>query len=146
MLPFIVLLLATLLFRLLGVIGVPLFSTWHAASTWGLAAMLLLTASAHFNAMKGDLIKMVPRQFPFPNQIVQITGILEILGAIGLLIPLTRTAAGICLAILFVAMLPANINAARHAVTLRGRAATSLWLRIPMQVIFIAVALWGALG
>jgi uncharacterized membrane protein len=146
MLPFIVLLGATLLFRLSGALGVPLFTTWHAAALWGLAVMLMLTASAHFNSMKGDLIKMVPRQFPFPDRIIQITGILEILGAIGLLIPFTRTAAGICLAILFVAMLPANINAARNAITLRGRAATQLWLRIPMQVIFIAVALWGALG
>ena len=40
----------------------------------------------------------------------------------------------------FLAVLPANIHAARAGVTLRGKPATSLWLRIPMQVLFIAVA------
>jgi uncharacterized membrane protein len=145
-LPFAVLLVATLLFRMLGVLGVSQFSTWHVSSLWGLVVMLLFTASAHFTAMKDDLIKMVPQQFPYPRQIVLITGILEILGAIGLLIPFTRLAAGICLAALFVAMVPANINAARKAIPLRGQTATPLWFRIPMQALFIALALWSALG
>ena len=76
---------------------------------------------------------------------VFVTGILEILGAIGLLILQVRTAAGICLAILFVAMFPANINAALKQVPLRGKSATPLWLRLPMQGLFIALALWVAL-
>jgi uncharacterized membrane protein len=95
--------------------------------------------------MKEDLIKMVPKPFPYPRQIVFVAGVLEILGAIGLLIPLVRTAAGICLAILFVAMVPANINAALKQIPLRGRPATPLWLRLPMQALFIALALWVAL-
>ncbi len=41
---------------------------------------------------------MVPSQLPFPRQLVFVTGLLEILGAIGLLIPQVRPAAGICLA------------------------------------------------
>lgn len=145
MLVFVVLIVAALIFRSLGALGVPLFQTWHNASLWGLAVMLLLTASAHFTTMKEDLIKMVPRQFLYPRQIVLVTGILEILGAIGLLIPFTRAAAGICLAILFVAMLPANINAALKAIPLSGRPATPLWLRVPMQALFIALALWAGL-
>lgn len=145
MLTLVVLLVVTLIFRGLGVLGLPLFRTWHDASLWGLAVMLLFTASAHFTPMKEDLIKMVPRQFRYPRQIVLIPGILEILGAIGLLIPFTRTVSGICLAALFVALLPANINAALKAISLRGRAATPLWLRVPMQVLFIALALWAAL-
>ena len=146
MLTLVVLIVATLVFRGLGALGLPLFQTWHNASLWGLAVMLLFTASAHFTSMKEDLINMVPQWFPYPRQTVLITGILEILGAIGMLIPFTRTAAGICLALLFVAMLPANINAALKAVPLRGRPATPLWLRVPMQVLFIALALWVALG
>jgi len=146
MLTFVVLMVATLIFRGLGALGVPHFQTWHDASLWGLAVMLLFTASAHFTPMKEDLIKMVPQPFTYPRQIVLITGILEILGAIGLLIPFTRTVAGICLAVLFVALLPANINAALKAIPLRGRPATPLWLRVPMQVLFIVLVLWIALG
>ena len=145
MIPLMVLFVSLLVFRGLGVLGVPLFFTWHDSILWALSVMILFTASAHFTSLKEDLIKMVPEQFPFPRQIVFVTGILEILGAIGLLIPQVRTAAGICLAILFVAMFPANIKAAIKKVPLRGQSATPLWLRLPMQVLFIALALWVAL-
>ena len=146
MVTLIVLFISLLVFRGLGVLGVPLFLTWHDCALWALAVMILFTASAHFTALKEDLIKMVPKFFPFPRQIVFVTGLLEIAGAFGLLIPQVRTAAGICLTILFVAMFPANINAVLRQVPLRGRPATPLWLRIPMQVLFIALALWSALG
>jgi uncharacterized membrane protein len=43
-------------------------------------------------------------------------------------------------------MFPANINAALKQVPLRGKPATPLWLRLPMQVLFIALALWVALA
>ena len=44
------------------------------------------------------------------------------------------------LIVLLVVMLPANISAARRGVLLRGRQATPLWIRVPMQVLFIAWA------
>ena len=146
MIPLLVLFVSLLVFRGLGFLGVPLFLTWHDSALWALSVMVLFTASAHFTALKEDLIKMVPKPFPCPRQIVFVTGILEILGAIGLLIPQVRTAAGICLALLFVAMFPANIKAALGQVPLRGRPATPLWLRLPMQVLFVALAVWSALG
>ena len=146
MVTLIVLFISLLVFRGLGVLGVPLFVTWHDCALWALSVMILFTASAHFTALKEDLIKMVPKFFPFPRLVVFVTGLLEIAGAFGLLIPQVRTAAGVCLALLFVAMFPANISAALRQVPLRGRPATPLWLRIPMQVLFIALALWGALG
>lgn len=146
MVTLIVLLVALLILRGLGVLGVPLFLTWHDCALWALSVMVLFTASAHFTALKEDLIKMVPTVFPAARQIVFVTGLLEIAGALGLLIPQVRTAAGLCLALLFVAMVPANINAALRQTPLRGRSATPLWLRLPMQVLFIALALWSALG
>jgi hypothetical protein len=72
------------------------------------------------------------------------TGICEIAGAAGLLLPEFQRAAGYALIAFFLAVLPANIRAARAGVTLRGKPATTLWLRIPMQVLFIAVAFWSA--
>jgi uncharacterized membrane protein len=53
----------------------------------------------------------------------------------------TRKAAGICLALLFVALLPANVNAAQLALEDVG---SPLWQRIPEQVLYIGIALWGA--
>jgi uncharacterized membrane protein len=48
----------------------------------------------------------------------------------------------VALIALFVALLPANIHAARSGVTLRGKPATPLALRVPMQILFIALTAW----
>jgi uncharacterized membrane protein len=108
----------------------------------GFAVMLLFTASAHFTSMKEDLIRMTPPWVPWPRAMVFFTGLCELAGAIGLVIPTTRRAAAIALILFFIAVLPANIHAARAGVTLRGRPPTPLWLRLPMQMLFIALAWW----
>jgi len=77
MITLIVLLVSLLIFRGLGILGVPLFLTWHDSALWALSVMVLFTASAHFTSIKEDLIKMVPKPFPYPRQIVFVTGILE---------------------------------------------------------------------
>jgi uncharacterized membrane protein len=144
--PFLVLLLSLLLMRGLGAAGIGLFASWPSDAAYALALMLLVTASAHFTRTKEDLIRMVPAAFPFRAQIVTITGSLELLGAVGLIIPATRGLAGVCLALLFIAMFPANVNGAVRNLPLRGRMATPLWLRTPMQLVVLGVALWAALA
>jgi uncharacterized membrane protein len=146
MVPFMLLLLSLLVLRGLGAVGIGVFASWPSDAAYALALMLLLTATMHFTKTREDLIRMVPARFPFRRQVVTITGYLELLGAIGLLISPTRLPAGICLALLFIAMLPANINGAVRGLSLRGRPVTPLWLRVPMQLVFIGVALWAALG
>jgi uncharacterized membrane protein len=111
------------------------------AAAWSLCAMLLLTGGAHFSPLREDMIRMVPPFFPAPALIVTVTGVLELLGAVGLLLRRTRVAAGICLALLFVAMTPANIYAAQQGLTLGGEPVTPLWIRIPEQLVYIALAL-----
>jgi uncharacterized membrane protein len=140
-----VLLVSLLLFRGLGVLGVDIFATWQVSAAWALAAMFGFTASAHFTKTKEDLVAMVPKAFPNPRMLVYLTGVLEILGAIGLLVPMTRSLAGICLALLLVAMFPANVSAARKGTQLRGKPPTPLWIRAPMQLLFVGIALWVAL-
>ncbi|MFI6508734.1 hypothetical protein ACIBCT_14110 [Streptosporangium sp. NPDC050855] len=148
----IVLLLATLCFRLLGAVaGLTRFATWRASAAHGLAVMLVMTASAHFVPSDvtfmpnhADMTAMVPPFVPFPGLVVHLTGVLELAGAVGLVLPATRRAAGICLALLFVLMLPANVHAALADVPLAGEPATPLWQRVPEQVLYIGVALWAA--
>ena len=142
----IVLFVALLFFRGLGILGVDGLSGWQASAAWALAVMFLFTASAHFTRTKDDLAKMVPLAFPNPRLLVALTGGLEVLGAVGLLLPDTRGPAGIGLALLLIAMFPANVDAARRGVKLRGKQATPLWLRAPMQALFIVLALWVSLG
>jgi uncharacterized membrane protein len=146
-----VLVLATLVFRALGALGVRRFASWPVSAAHGMAVMLLFTASAHFvpadvTAMPNhaDLVRMVPPFLPFADALVYVTGVLEFLGAAGLVLTATRWAAGYALAALFVTLLPANIYAAVSDVPFAGGAATPLWQRIPEQILYLAVALWVA--
>jgi uncharacterized membrane protein len=140
-----VLVAATLAARLAGALGAAALRSWPAAARVGLAVTLLFTASAHFTPMRHDLARMIPPAIPYPMAMVYFTGACEIAGAVGLLIPRTRRAAALALIVFFLAVLPANIHAARAGVTLRGAPATRLAVRIPMQVLFIALAWWAGL-
>ena len=141
MIPLVVLAAAFLLFVLLGMAGIPYFAGYHHALRLALAVMFLLTASAHWGAKRADLVKMVPPPFKQPERWVTITGILEILGAIGLLIPATVTVAALGLALMLIAIFPANVHAARHHMTIGGRPVPKLGIRILIQLIFLASVL-----
>lgn len=136
----IVLLGSLLIFRVLGFAGIGLFTTWEHSARVALATMFLFTAVSHFAPMRRDLIAMVPPGLPRPELLVLITGLAEVAGAVGLLIPRLRFWAASGLILLLIVMLPANVSAARRGILLRGRHATSLWLRVPMQMLFIAWA------
>jgi uncharacterized membrane protein len=137
-----VLLSSWVVFRIAGWLGVRALNSARDSGRSALAVMLLFTAASHFNHMRHDLARMVPHWMPQPMSIIYITGVLEVLGAIGLLIPQTRRAAGICLGLLMAAMFPGNIKAAQEQLTIGGQVATPLLLRIPMQLLFIALAWW----
>ena len=100
-----------LIFRVAGVFGVAAFSTWVAAVRWALAAMFLFTGIAHFTKAKYSMARMVPQVFGNAMAWVYFTGLCEIAGAVGLLLPRFRSLAGICLILLLIAMFPANAKA-----------------------------------
>jgi uncharacterized membrane protein len=141
MLPFIVLVISTLVLKILGLAGVALLNSWTWCLRGGLALMFLSTASAHWGKRRGELVAMVPRAFPNPELLVSATGVLEILGAFGLLIPAIAPVAAACLAMLLVSLFPANIRAAREGLTIGGRPATALPLRTLLQLVFIVAVL-----
>ena len=141
MIPFIVLVIAMLILRAIGAAGVALFTNWTWCLRGGLALMFLFTASAHWGKQRADLVAMVPSAFPRPDLIVSATGVLEILGAVGLLIPAVAPVAAACVAMLLISLFPANIRAARERLTIGGRPATALPLRTLLQLVFIAAVL-----
>jgi uncharacterized membrane protein len=142
MVPLGVLLVSLLVFRTFGALGFEPLSEWRTAAACALAVMFLFTASAHFTRTKKDLIAMVPSVFPRPELLVSTTGVLEVLGAVGLLVPATRSLAGTGLILLLVAMFPANVAAARKGVPLRGKPPTPLPLRLFLQLVFIGTTWW----
>jgi uncharacterized membrane protein len=137
MISFGVLLVGTLVARLVGFAGVDAVDDWQVALRIGLALMFLLTASGHWGSRRADLVAMVPPSLPARELLVTVTGVLEIAGAIGLLLPATYEAAAICLAVMLLFLFPANVRAARKKLTLGGRPATPLPVRTVLQVVFV---------
>jgi uncharacterized membrane protein len=144
MAPLILLASAAIVFWLVGRAGIVAFQDPSAVLRTSLALMFLLTASAHWGKRRADLIRMVPPAFPRPDLLVTVTGVLEILGAIGLFIPSTARAAATCLALLLIALFPANIHAARNNLTIGGRRVPALPLRAAIQIVFVAALIAAA--
>ncbi|MGX6602458.1 DoxX family protein [Micromonosporaceae bacterium Da 78-11] len=141
MAPLIILIVGSALTRLIGMLGVDALDAWWPALRVGLALMFVLTGLAHFGlGRRAGLIAMVPPRLPRPDLLVTVTGVLELAGALGLLLPATARLAAGCLAVLMLEMFPANFSAARRHVDLGGRPATPLAVRVPMQLIFIGAA------
>jgi uncharacterized membrane protein len=141
MAPLIVLLTSFLLLNILGRLGMPFSFGWWTAMRISLAAMFLLTASAHWGQRRADLIRMIPPRLPRPDVLVSVTGVLEILGAIGLLIPPIAPFAGLCLSLFLMAIFPANVHAARERLAILGKPVTPLVARTTIQVIFVAATM-----
>ncbi|MCU1696576.1 MAG: hypothetical protein JWR34_2639 [Mycobacterium sp.] len=111
---FLGLVLGSLVARVVGWLGVDYVDSWPAAIAVGLALMFTMTGVAHFvPGMRRDMIAIVPPRLPKPALLVTITGVLELLGAVGVLYPPTRVAAAVCLLALMLVMFPANVYASR---------------------------------
>jgi uncharacterized membrane protein/heme-degrading monooxygenase HmoA len=115
-------------------------ASWPLALRGGLAAMFLTTGTTHFVGLRDDLIAMVPPALPAPELLVTVTGVLELAGALGLLMTPTAAWAGGGLALLLVAMFPANVHAATSGLALGGAPATPLGPRTAMQLLYLAAA------
>jgi uncharacterized membrane protein len=144
MAPLIVMLVVWLVARSIGAIGLWLQAgSWTGALRIALAAMFVFTAISHFHPRtRPDLIRMVPASLPAPALLVSATGLLELLGAVGLMVPRARLAAAYGLIALLVAMFPANVRAARAGLMVAGRRATPLLWRLPLQLFWIAALWW----
>lgn len=107
-----------------------------------MCAMLLFTALGHFLFTEG-MSKMIPDFIPLKSPVTILTGVLEIVIAIGLLFPNYQKTTGWILIAFLLLMLPANIKASLENLnyqtgTYDGKGLFYLWFRIPLQVFFIA--------
>jgi len=106
-----------------------------------MSVMLVFTALAHFVFTKG-MAMMLPDFVPYKTATVYLTGIIEIIAAIGLFIPKFRVITAWLLIAFFILILPANIYAAIKNIdyqkgTFDGSGLAYLWFRIPLQILFI---------
>jgi uncharacterized membrane protein len=145
MAPLVVLVAAAGLARLIGWLGdIAWLDSWSHAAALGLAAMFALTSSAHFlEPRRSALAEMVPPRLPNPTAWVALTGVLEIAGAIGLLIPPFAKLAAVGLLLLLIVMFPANVRAARGGI---GINTMPLPLRTVVQLIFVGACVLVLVG
>ena len=137
MIPFIVLIGLFGVFYLLGSIWFPSLN-WLTCLRLALAGMFLLTASAHWGKRRPDLIAMVPPAFPRPDLLVTVTGLFEIAGAIGLMLPKVAPYAALGLSLMLLAVFPANVHAARQHLSIAGQRVEALLPRTLLQLVFLA--------
>ena len=139
-----------LLYILLGVFATGLIVThyfskkinYSFSGRIAMSVILMVTAYGHFVYVPGMAL-MIPDFIPFKTELVYITGVIEFLAAIGLLLPRLQKLTAILLIIFFVLILPANIHATLNHIDLftgntTGPGVMYLWFRIPMQVLLIA--------
>ncbi len=112
------------------------------AGNIAMSVMLLFTAIGHFAFVKG-MEMMMPPFIPFKAAMVYITGILEVMAAVGLLIPSLQLLTSYLLILFFILILPVNLYAAAKRVdyqkgTYEGPGLSYLWFRIPFQLFLIA--------
>jgi uncharacterized membrane protein len=105
---------------------------------WMLVVIFAVAGVLHF-ALTDTYARIVPRWLPAARTLVYVSGVAEIAGAVGLMLPQLREAAGWGLIALLVAVLPANVQMLQSA---RGSGAAAwwqalLWARLPLQLVLI---------
>jgi uncharacterized membrane protein len=112
---------------------------------WAMVTFMVASGIGHF-AITDAYVAMVPASFPAPRLLVWLSGVAELAGGIGLVLPWLslRRAAAIGIIALLLAIFPANINMAVNHISPPGMhiSPTALWARLPLQALFIAWAWW----
>lgn len=115
------------------------------AARYALAAAFLIAGVAHLRSPAG-FIAITPHWVPWPEQVIALTGLAEIVGAVGLMIAPLRRAAGIGLALYALCVWPANLNHALNDIALGG-VHLGWWYHAPrlmLQPVIIWWALWAS--
>ena len=113
------------------------------AARLGMAAAMVFAGAAHWT-MPTPFIQHLPSWVPAAETLILLTGGIEVaLGAALLTRQPWRRFAGLALAAYLVAVFPSNVYVALSAVEVDGQPGGWYpWLRLPLQVLFVAWALW----
>ena len=114
---------------------------WIQRVALGLAALVFVGAGVMHFVRPAFFVAIVPPFLPAPLALVYVSGVFELLGGVGLLIPRARRWAAYGLIALLIAVFPANIymavEAERFAAELKVSPA-ALFVRLPIQLVLIA--------
>jgi uncharacterized membrane protein len=113
------------------------------AARLGMAIAMTFAGAAHL-FVATPFIQHLPTWVPLRAEIVLGSGLIEIALGIALLLPPpTRRRAGVVLALYLLAVFPGNVYVAVFNVEVDGQPGGLYpWIRLPLQMLFIAWALW----
>jgi uncharacterized membrane protein len=112
----------------------------RAAMRWLIAVVYFAFGIFHM-ASPDAFLPIMPDWVPLPRDVVNATGVCEIAGAIGLIIPRTRRYAAIALAAYAFCVFPANIKHAIYDIPLGGHSQT-WWYHAPRLAFQPVLAWW----
>lgn len=112
--------------------------------SWVLIGVLFLLAGANHLRVPQSYLPIMPPFLPWPMGLIIVSGVAEMAGGLGLLIPRTRRGAGIGLILLLIAVFPANMYMAMEQIQLPNVLVpiALLWIRLPIQGLLIAWVWW----
>jgi uncharacterized membrane protein len=105
-----------------------------------LAALMLFAGTMHF-VNPGFFTNIMPPYLPFHLELVYLSGVIELVLGVFLLIPKTSHMAAWGVIALLIAVFPANIYLYQHQELLPGSPLVH-FLRLPLQGVFILWAYW----
>jgi uncharacterized membrane protein len=113
------------------------------AVRWLLTLVMVGMGAMHF-VDPVSFTRAMPPWVPWHLAMVYISGVFEILGGLGLVPERTRSAAGLGLMALYVAIFPANVHMALNNISFGADPVPTwaLWVRLPMQLVLIGLAYW----
>src|ERR1700722_19328436 len=112
------------------------------AMRWVLALFYAVAGVVHLST-PNTFMAVMPDWVPAPYQIILFTGVCEVAGAIGLIVPRTRWLAGLMLALYAIAVFPVNIKHAFYGPAIPGIA--NMWLYHGPRLLLQPVLVWWAL-
>ena len=116
------------------------FPTTRAIMCWILAAFFVAGGVAHL-AVPAAFLKITPDWVPFASQVIFVTGLCEIAGALALVTKPLRRSAGIALAVYAVCVWPANFKHAFGGIDI-PHLSSSWWYHAPRLALQPVIAWW----
>ncbi len=101
-------------------------------------ALFFISAGVNHFVIPSTYKRLVPPGMGDPALLVQVSGVAEIAGGVGVLVPRTRRLSGFGLIALLAAVFPANVYMARNPERFEKIPVWALYARLPLQ----PLAMW----
>ncbi len=101
-----------------------------------MGAVYVVAGVGHFVATR-MYMGIMPDYLPAHRELVLLSGVAEIAGGVGVLVPQTQRAAAWGLVALLIAVMPANVWMVQHPERYPGVPVWAMWVRLPLQGVLI---------